>query len=129
MIVIPGERAVFFDVDDTLVLWSAKPEELEAHGVSFQCPAGGAVIDDEIIPSSPWSEFLLPHRKHIARLIKHKKDGDTVIVWSAGGYDWAESVVRTLGLEDYVDLIISKPYCFYDDLTPGEFMGQNCYIK
>jgi hydroxymethylpyrimidine pyrophosphatase-like HAD family hydrolase len=131
MIVVPCKNTVFCDVDDTLVMWNATPEELEARGVDFTCPGALVTIDEDGTEgfAPEWKQRLLPHRKHIEQLKKHKQRGHTVIVWSAGGYDWAAAVVKALGLETYVDLVISKPTWFYDDLTPDEFMGKRYYMK
>lgn len=131
MIVIPCKQATFFDVDDTLVMWNATPEELEARGVDFECPGALVTIDEDGTESfaPAWKQRLLPHRYHIEQLIKHKQRGHTIIVWSAGGYDWAAAVVKALKLENYVDLVISKPTWFYDDLMPDEFMGKRYYKK
>jgi phosphoserine phosphatase len=124
MIVIPCKNAVFFDVDDTLIFWNATPEELEERGVEITCP--GSLIDidqDGTETFAPaWKALLLPHRKHIEQLKKHKMRGHTVVVWSAGGWDWAKAVVETLQLQNFVDLVISKPVWAYDDLQPGEFI-------
>lgn len=122
MIVIPCKQTTFYDVDDTLVMWDGTPEQLAKYGVEFECPGSHTIIDGEIVPTPSWKSTLLPHAYHIEQLIKHKMRGHTNIVWSAGGYDWAEAVIRTLKLEQYVDLVISKPIWCYDDLQPNEFI-------
>lgn len=129
MIVVPCKEAVFFDVDDTLVKWSPTQEEKFMFGVEFTCPGSTTLIDGELKESGPWKEFLVPHRKHIESLKKHKQRGHTVVVWSAGGYDWAAAVVKTLGLENFVDLVISKPRWAYDDLPPNEYMPKSQWEK
>jgi hypothetical protein len=110
-------------------MWNATPEQLEAYGVEFECPGSFTLIDGELVPSPSWKTILLPHRLHIEQLRKHKMRGHTVIVWSAGGYDWAAAVVKTLGLENIVDLVISKPIWVYDDLPPNEFMPKSKWMK
>jgi hypothetical protein len=72
MIVIPCKNAAFFDVDDTLVMWNATPEELEKNGVHFVCPGSFTMIDGEMKESAPWKALLLPHRYHIEQLKKYK---------------------------------------------------------
>jgi hypothetical protein len=129
MIVIPCKQPTFFDVDDTLVMWNATPEELAERGVDFECPGSHTIIDGEIKETPPWKERLLPHRKHIEQLKKHKMRGHTIVVWSAGGYDWAAAVVKALQLENFVDLVISKPIWCYDDLQPNEFIPKPQYMK
>lgn len=124
MIVIPCKQTTFYDVDDTLVMWDATPEELAEHGIDFECPGSLVFFDEEDKPhyAPGWKARLVPHRYHIEQMIKHKMRGHTNIVWSAGGYDWAEAVIRALKLERYVDLVISKPIWCYDDLPANEFI-------
>lgn len=131
MIAIPCNQTVFFDVDDTLVMWDATPEELKARGVNFICPGSIIDIDNDGNKqfSPPWTERLLPHRKHIEQLKKHKMRGHTIIVWSAGGWDWATAVVKALQLDNFVDLVISKPTWAYDDLQPAEFIPKPQWMK
>lgn len=99
-------QVVCFDVDDTLVMW-------------------GLPISDKHIQFSNdgYSQMLLPHQKHIDQLKKHKLQGHFVIVWSAGGATWAQQVVNTLILNQYIDLVISKPNFYYDDLPSTEWLG------
>ena len=129
MIVVPCKQTTYFDVDDTLVMWDATPEQLEERGVDFECPGSFTIIDGEMKETPPWKERLLPHRYHIEQLKKHKMRGHTIIVWSAGGYDWAAAVVKALGLENFVDLVISKPTWAYDDLQPNEFIPKPSWKK
>lgn len=129
MIVVPCKQTTFFDVDDTLVMWNTTPEQLAKRGVDFDCPGSFVLIDGELRESPPWKQRLLPHRKHIEQLIKHKQRGHTIIVWSAGGYDWAAAVIKALKLENFVDLAISKPTWAYDDLQPTEFIPKPSYSK
>lgn len=126
---MPSHTAVFFDCDDTLVMWSPTPEQSEKDGVDFECPGSFAMIDGELKPSPSWKTRLVPHKKHIEQLKLHKMRGHTVVVWSAGGWDWAEAVVKTLKLEQYVDLVINKPIWAYDDLPPSEYMPKSQWMK
>ncbi len=105
--IVLRENAWFCDVDDTLVMWGMRdhPEAKEFENCGFK-------------------ELLVPHAKHIELLKQAKFRGHVVIVWSAGGADWAEEVVKKLGLESYVDVIVSKPDWFIDDLRAGEFMPE-----
>ena len=107
MIKIPdnSKGLVYFDVDDTLVIWGKNDPD---NSMTFICH--GCV------------ESLVPNTEIIMELKKAKKEGSTVVVWSQGGADWVEEVVITLKLEQYVDLIISKPDAYFDDLPAARFM-------
>ena len=123
MIVLPCSLPVYFDVDDTLVMWNPTPEQLEKDGVDFTCPAGQYFDGDDMTQASPeWTAKLVPHKKHIEMLKLHKMRNHAVIVWSAGGWDWAEAVVKALGLESYVDLVITKPRWAYDDMPADRIL-------
>lgn len=137
MIVLPCAQPVFCDVDDTLVMWGmAKKGDPEA--VAIKCPSSryvralnemGIETDELVKETGEWTEYLVPHKRHIAQLVQHKLRGHTVIVWSAGGWEWAEAVVRSLGIEKYVDLVIEKPMWYYDDRPAEAFMGKPIYMK
>jgi hypothetical protein len=120
MLVVEG-LATFFDVDDTLVMWGHgdHPEARTIH-----CPKSKTLIDGELRESPAWSELVVPNKANISQLVKHKQRGHRIIVWSAGGADWAEAVVRALDLTAHVDMVVSKPSWFYDDLTASEFMPE-----
>lgn len=115
MIVIPDKKnAVYFDVDDTLVLH-------DRHDLPDE--------DVLLIDVGDMVFSVHPHTKHIERLKEHKQSGDTVVVWSQGGSEWAEIVVNVLGLTEYVDVCLTKPHFYYDDLMAFQFMGNPTYIK
>ncbi len=111
--IVENECIIFFDVDDTLVMWD------KSHGNQIKVP------DDTDLRA----KYVTPHRFHIELLKSHKARGYTVVVWSAGGYKWAQSVVRRLGLEEHVDIIMTKPIKYVDDLHCEEFMGQRLYFE
>lgn len=106
MIHIKCIQPAFFDVDDTLLLWG---RGIEGRRVTVK-------YNDLV------SESAVAHEAHITKLKQHKARGHTVVVWSAGGSEWARQAVELLGLEDYVDLVIEKPMWLYDDLQPSQFM-------
>lgn len=105
------EPIVYFDCDDTLVSWQHYGQ-YNPDTVAFEDPATKGHL------------FLEPIYEHIDALKGHKLRGHTVIVWSAGGADWAETVVKTLGLTNHVDAVMSKPDWFYDDIPSSEFMPE-----
>jgi len=100
---------VFFDVDDTLVMWNQSPD----HPKAIELP----LLDGH-------KEILVPHEHHIKQMKDHKARGHYVVVWSAGGWEWANAVVVALGLEQYVDEVMDKPHWYYDDVKVNEWMPE-----
>lgn len=114
---IKSHRSVFYDVDDTLVIWNWKDFDPEGKDV-FE-------ITDQ---QSEITAKLLPHKRHIELLRQFKARGHTVVVWSQGGWSWAESIVKALGIEEAVDIVMSKPDWYVDDIPAAGFMGRNVYL-
>jgi len=73
-----------------------------------------------------WEEGCIwhPHKEHLALIEQFWYQNHGIVVWSAGGVEWAEKAVRLLGIEDKVDLIISKPDWYVDDLPAQTFMPE-----
>lgn len=108
MNIIPTDRVVMVDCDDTLCLWDLSDySDYEQVFVEY---VNGPVA-------------VVPHHKNINTLIKFWKLGYTVIVWSGSGYKWATAVVTTLGLEQYVHSVMSKPLYHFDDKPCESWMG------
>lgn len=100
MVTYQGNRTVFFDVDDTLIEWK-------------ECDP-----NDELavsIKKNGYTFFKREIRAHTTELKLQRKTGNTVVVWSAGGADWAASAIEALGLKEYVDVCLTKPDFYYDD--------------
>lgn len=114
---IENDLIVVCDVDDTLVMWN---------NVKWWEPGPGLV--EFCDPTDNGIVWLKPHTAHINLLKKYKAQGYTIIVWSAGGWRWAESVVKTLGLDHIVDVRQSKPLKFMDDLPANHVLGNRVYI-
>lgn len=106
MIKVKDGNTIFFDVDDTLLMWGSRYKGNPSVTINFR---------DSIYN-------LYPNQRHIDDLILHKSKGDIVVVWSAGGADWAETATKALNLEAYVDVCLSKPNKWYDDLTANEIL-------
>jgi hypothetical protein len=137
MIVIPCNQPVYIDVDDTLLMWE-KPSPNDPRAIAVKCPSErykraidemGIETDELVIEKGEWVEYLIPHIKHIEQLKAHKLRQHTVIVWSAGGWQWAKCAVEALGLTEFVDVVMEKPMWCYDDLPPSEFMPKNQWLK
>ncbi len=101
---LEDKRAVYFDCDETLIEWIGDgPTNKEYEYLTLQC-----------------GEFwytVAPIRVHVNLMKEFKAVGWQVVVWSAGGADHAERVIKLLKMEDYVDLIVSKPQVYVDDLA------------
>ncbi len=115
MRVINQESTIFIDVDDTLVMWG-KSGVIGKDLIEITDPHYGKV------------ETLAPHKGHIKVLKDRKARGSFIVVWSAGGFAWAEAVITALGLTDYVDLIMTKPHIYIDDKMPDSILGERLYI-
>lgn len=105
-----GEPTVYYDCDDTLVMWD--------RDYSFSSTVKGTV-HLELYGNN---YYLKPHKKHIALLKQHKSEGFKIVVWSAGGAPWAREIVSKLELTDQVDIILSKPEFYVDDCLPEDFL-------
>lgn len=111
MIIIKNENPVPIDVDDTLVIWPEDPfmpRKLKDGYMEFE-QYGRKV-------------YLKPHEKNIQLLKNFKSRGYYVTVWSANGHSWVEEVVNKLLLSQYVDVGMTKPSCYVDDLDANEWM-------
>jgi hypothetical protein len=79
-------------------------------------------------PEANCSELVMPHERHIQLIRQFKARGHTIVVWSQGGWSWAESVVKTLGIENLVDIVMDKPNWYIDDLPAEAFMRLPIYL-
>lgn len=114
MKVYTQESVIPVDVDNTLIMWGkAKKGEKVIHITN---------------PNSGEQETLRPHKVHIKILKERHARGSLIVVWSKGGNQWANAVIKALGLEPYVDLVMSKPQMYIDDKTADSFMGERLYI-
>lgn len=110
MQVIKGDKFAYFDVDDTLVMWDYEFQKHPDLWVNLQEPWGGLIT-------------LLKNPIAISAIIDAKERGETVVIWSQSGWDWCQEVVNKLGLTDFVDVCISKPNSWYDDVPAERMLG------
>ena len=111
---VPCGPTAFFDCDDTLVMWSI-PQDYKGELVTVQC--------------RNFSDTLVPNPHNILLLKKMAARGHSIVVWSGGGADWAEAVVKALELEDFVDVVTSKPQYYIDDIgNAKEWIGKWGYF-
>lgn len=109
MKVFPNRPTVYFDVDKTLVFSTT------VDGVDEYHIKNGMKI---AINGHEW----LVHIEHVNLLKDFAARGHTIIVWSAGGSDWARMVCEALGIEGLVDACMPKPFWYIDDKKSEEFM-------
>lgn len=115
MKVIRSNNITCFDCDGTLVLYkdyrTKTPDKIEFD------------YGDEKF-------YLTPHKFHIAFLKHCYKRGDTVILWSKNGWQWAEQIGLKLGITDYVHFCMSKPTRHVDDKhNMNEIVGDRIFIE
>lgn len=115
MLYINTDFSTFFDVDETLVFWKTGVEEGDRQ-IQVVDPYTGRYLD------------LVPHERHIDLLLRKKSQGHIIIVWSAGGSEWARTIVNALGLQDSVDLVMAKPVQYVDDLAMDQWGVSRCYL-
>lgn len=101
---LPNGPTVYFDVDNTLVFSKTEFPDIEGSPL---------VIRDRL---------FTVHDAHVELLKDFKARGHTVVVWSAGGSTWAETVIKSLDLVNYIDVVVNKPTWFFDDKQADEFM-------
>lgn len=118
MNVLYNEKISMWDVDDTLVLWSDDEEPTKnTPKIIFHDPGLEKMVEARM------------HLNHIKLLKEQKARGHTIIVWSQGGARYAEAVVKALGLEQYVHLVMTKPSFIVDDLDPIHWLPATFYMK
>lgn len=118
MFIAPSEHIISYDCDDTLIMWNENSHQPFDGCVQVQCPHDNAIT------------YHRPHKRHIAFLKKQKAKGYTVVVWSSAGTGWASAVVKALGIEQYVDIVMSKPQKWVDDETnPANVLGTRIYLS
>lgn len=113
---IKNERIIPCDVDSTLIFPLTKD-------------TGRLGANISIFDAVTRTYKTMVANNAMVRLLKEEKHrGATIIVWSRGGYEWAENVVKALGLTKHVDLIMSKPISYFDDKPVNEWMVDRVYL-
>jgi phosphoglycolate phosphatase-like HAD superfamily hydrolase len=102
------------DIDDTIVMWDV-PYDYDGPTVK--------------IKTNGFIEICIPNEYVIEHIKKLKKRNYSIVIWSAGGSDWGESVINSLGLDKYVDVIMPKISDHMDDVRdPKDKIGRWQYI-
>lgn len=121
MKVIRNELGICYDVDDTLVMSNY---DIDAQIYADEGKPFITILD----PNDDKLVTLKPHLFHIALLKKHKARGYHVTVWSHAGFAWAEAVVKALDLEEYVDVVRTKPRAMVDDMPIEQLIAEQLYF-
>lgn len=116
--VIRNEYVVPIDVDGTLIIHG---NQTKLRKNKKHVKVKDRLSDSDIL--------VLPHNPNIRLLKEEKSRGAHIIVWSRGGFQWAENVIKALDLEKYVDTIVSKPLAYIDDLDVSEWLKYRVYLE
>lgn len=107
-----SDRVVTVDCDDSLILWNISDYPDLPH----------------ILVNGPRGQVTLAlHTKNINLVKKLYKLGYEIVIWSASGADWAETIGRAVGLDEAASLYMSKPRYYVDDLPSTAFMGERIW--
>ena len=107
-------HTVFFDVDGTIIHDKYSPEH---------------AVETVLIGLNKQFRRYLPNHKVMRVIRDNFIRGNIVVVWSARGAEWCNIVVKKLQLDKYVNLCISKPSHFVDDLPAFVFMPEKNRVK
>jgi hypothetical protein len=111
-----NDKILPVDVDGTIIQYMSKGD-VPMPGDIFPV-YGGKVV------------HLRPMSMNIA-LLKHHKDlrGYEIIVWSANGKEWAVQIIKELQLESYIDIVMTKPNKYVDDVDVNEWMPSRIHLE
>lgn len=121
---IRGEKTYFSDVDQTLVMMDEFQDKIP-DGVDVSKLI--KVHNNKNKPDA-WV-WAMRHERHINLLRAMAARGFAIVVWSAGGEDWADYIVGILGLDGLVDATMGKPDWYADDKGPDNFMKGRVYLN
>jgi hypothetical protein len=119
---VRSTKSVGFDVDETIVfldmfMGGKLPEWVDpANTIKIKNRRGVEVL-------------AIPHFRHIALMKTFAARGHTVVVWSAGGEEWAWYVVKTLGLENVVSATMNKFDWYVDDKDASSWLTDRIYLN
>lgn len=116
MNIVKSEQVIMVDCDDTLVL-----HDVDAH------PTLPKVLVHD--PYAHKSQLVAVHLPHVLLIRERAKRGAHIVVWSAGGWQWAKAVVAALELNDCVASCMSKPIAIIDDLPIKAALGKTLFLN
>lgn len=120
---IKGGKTYFSDVDQTLILMDEFSDGIP-EGIDQS-----KLIKIHLNKNKPdaWV-WGMRHERHIALLRAMAARGFAIVVWSAGGEEWADYIVGLLDLGGLVDATCGKPDWYADDQIPYKFMKGRVYL-
>jgi predicted HAD superfamily phosphohydrolase YqeG len=116
MFKLPDGMTCYVDVDDTLIQWDVPTgDESESSLVTVE--------------TRGHKETFVVNVHNLEYVKKMAVRGHIIIVWSAAGVEWADSVVKALGIEHMVSAVLSKPNYYVDDIRDSNrFMGKYVFF-
>lgn len=113
-----NEAILPVDIDGTLITHIHKP--------IYYTDDCLAVVD----PLDSTKVIYVEANHAMIRLLKEEHHrGACIKVWSRGGWEWAQNVIKALELEQYVDEIMSKPRSYFDDLPIEKWLTDRVFIR
>jgi hypothetical protein len=113
---ITNENIRPFDVDGTLIF---HPSAING---------GRAPLINVYDPVTKRYIKMRPNH-NMARLLREEKQrGSFILVWSRGGKEWARNVIIAMDLVACVDLVMSKPIVYFDDVPVKKWMKERVFI-
>lgn len=107
-------RTAYFDVDGTLIEWDFCEKDDEG---SIELSYEGEIFYKKQISGN------------IKQLMNHYLSGNNVVVWSAGGGEWASKVVKALKIDKYVSCTLTKPDFYFDDKDVAEWFPSHRFFE
>jgi predicted phosphatase len=101
------DEPVYFDIDGTLALHNKGDIKVDYYGQD---------------------KYIGAHNEHVSFLKSLKSRGYYIIAHSGNGAQWAANVIEALGLTDFVDVCINKPFKIIDDKPFKEWMPPVIFI-
>lgn len=109
-------RPAPFDVDGTLVI-----HELDRYP---------GIETVEVYDPIEDKNITLGINRPMIRLLKEEiRRGQQVIVWSRGGWEWAQQVLIALKLDLYPIIVMDKPLNYFDDTIVSEWLLDKVFIE
>lgn len=120
MTVIDNENVRPFDIDGTLIL----PYVNEPNILYKQLGRVVEVFD----PIENKTIKMVAHEPMVRLLREEHHRGCYILVWSRSGKEWAANVIKALGLESCVHLVMNKPIVYFDDTPVADWLKDRVFL-